>query len=349
MTKTQFHNPIIPSKSPSEKSIFKALVVKHDIDQKFTRKIKTRSIADLPEGEVLINVKYSSLNYKDALSASGNRGVTRNYPHTPGIDAAGIVEESKRSDFSVGDQVIVTGYDLGMNTSGGFGQYIRVPASWVVPLPSNLTLRESMIYGTAGFTAALSVYRLLDHGLTPKDGDILVTGASGGVGSIAVGILAREGFKITAVTGKAEAGQFMKALGAPKIIDRDQAVDTTGKLLLKAIWAGSVDTVGGEILATTIKSTKQRGVVTACGNVASPELPLNVYPFILRGVSLVGIDSAETGMNLRRLLWQKISAEWKLDKLNDIAIECTLDELNSYIEQILHGKIQGRVIVNLEK
>lgn len=328
---------------------FKALVVEQATDESFKRSIKQRSTTELPQGDILINVKYSSLNYKDALSASGNKGVTRNYPHTPGIDAAGIVVESFNPAFKTGDQVIVTGYDLGMNTSGGFGQYIRVPSEWVVPLPANLSLRESMIYGTAGFTAALSVYRLLEHGLKRDYGDVLVTGASGGVGSIAVGILAREGFKVTAATGKTEAGKFLLDIGASKIVRREDVTDTSGKLLLRGKWAGSIDTVGGGILATTIKSTKQRGVITTCGNVASPDLNLNVYPFILRGVSLVGIDSAETNMELRRLLWLKISSEWKLDKLNEIAIDCSLGDLNRYIELILRGKIKGRVVVNLDK
>ena len=328
---------------------FKALVVEQATDESFKRSIKQRSTTELPQGDILINVKYSSLNYKDALSASGNKGVTRNYPHTPGIDAAGIVVESFNPAFKTGDQVIVTGYDLGMNTSGGFGQYIRVPSEWVVPLPANLSLRESMIYGTAGFTAALSVYRLLEHGLKRDYGDVLVTGASGGVGSIAVGILAREGFKVTAATGKTEAGKFLLDIGASKIVRREDVTDTSGKLLLRGKWAGSIDTVGGGILATTIKSTKQRGVITTCGNVASPDLKLNVYPFILRGVSLVGIDSAETNMELRRLLWLKISSEWKLDKLNEIAIDCSLGDLNRYIELILRGKIKGRVVVNLDK
>jgi acrylyl-CoA reductase (NADPH) len=328
---------------------FRALVVEQTSESSFRRTIKQRSTADLPDGDVLINVRYSSLNYKDALSASGNKGVTKNYPHTPGIDAAGIVVESQSPEFKTGDQVIVTGYDLGMNTSGGFGQYIRVPSGWVVPLPDHLSLRESMIYGTAGFTAALSVYRLQQYGLKPGMGDILVTGASGGVGSIAVGILAREGFKVTASTGKSDVEKFLSDIGAAEIIGRQEVTDTSGKLLLRGRWAGSVDTVGGEILATTIKSTKQRGVITACGNVASPDLNLNVYPFILRGVSLVGIDSAESDMEFKRLLWLKISTEWKLDKLNDIAIDCSLDDLDHFIELILQGKIRGRVVVDLDK
>lgn len=326
---------------------FKAMVVTETAEKKFAREVTKKSLTDLPAGELLIEVKYSSLNYKDALSASGNKGVTRKYPHTPGIDAAGVVAESANAKFAPGDQVIVTGFDLGMNTAGGFGQYIRVPASWAVKLPENLSLKESMAYGTAGFTAALSVLRMQQHGLTKEQGEVLVTGASGGVGSFAVAILAKSGFHVVAATGKTGEKDFLTGLGAKEIISREDASDTSGRPLLKGRWAGVVDTVGGNILATAIKSTKYCGVVACCGNVASGDISLTVYPFILRGVSLLGIDSVECPMDARLLIWKKISQEWKLDLSRGLLSECPLEELDSKIDLILAGKIRGRVVVTL--
>ena len=326
---------------------FKAMVVSRTEDGKFTRKITTRELDSLPEGEVLLSVKYSSLNYKDALSAIGNSGVTRNYPHTPGVDAAGVVEDSESEGFEPGDKVIVHGYDLGMDTSGGFGQYIRVPAGWVVNLPEGLELKESMMYGTAGFTAAQSVLRIVEGGVEPEDGKILVTGATGGVGSMAVAILRKAGYSVTASTGKSDQGQFLTDLGAEEVIGREDLTDPSGKLLLKGQWAGVVDTVGGEMLATAIKSTRQRGVVTTCGNVASHELNINVYPFILRGVTLVGIDSASCPMKRRRLVWEKMSGEWKLDTFEQMCRTVSLEGLDPEIDIILKGGQVGRVLVDL--
>lgn len=327
---------------------FRAMVVQQTDDNKFSRSIVDRSLAELPPGEVLIRGMYSSLNYKDSLSATGNRGVTKNYPHTPGIDAAGVVEESISNDFHPGDEVIVTGYDLGMNTPGGFGQYIRVPADWVVRLPKNLTVRESMSYGTAGFTAALSVFKLCEHKLTSDQGEILVTGATGGVGSIAVSVLSKLGFEVVAASGKKDQKQFLLDLGAKEVLDREEVRDISGKPLLKPRWAGAVDTVGGDILATIIKSTKYGGIITCCGNVASPELRTTVFPFILRGVSLLGIDSANCPMPLRLQVWKKLSFEWNLEHLDRLVTEISLDELDIYIERILQGKQKGRVIINLQ-
>jgi acrylyl-CoA reductase (NADPH) len=330
-----------------DQKTFKALIVEETEDGAFTRRIGTRSIHDLPDGEVLVRVLYSSLNYKDALSATGHRGVTRIYPHTPGIDAAGIVEAASGGQFRPGDRVIVTSYDLGMNTSGGYGQYIRVPATWVVPLPENLSLRESMIYGTAGFTAALSIHRLQEQGVTPEQGEVLVTGATGGVGSLAVGILAKEDYQVVAATGKPEEAQFLLDLGAQKIVNRDEVRDTTGRPLLKERWAGAVDTVGGEYLTTILKSSQQGGAVTCCGLVASADLLTTVYPFILRGVSLLGIDSQNCPMATRQRIWEKLSGAWKLERLEHLASECTLEELEPEIEPILEGKRKGRMVVKL--
>jgi acrylyl-CoA reductase (NADPH) len=327
--------------------VFQAMVVHETAEGQFVRRIEDRSLADLPPGEVLIRVHYSSLNYKDALSASGHKGVTRAYPHTPGIDAAGVVEESVDGRFRPGDRVLVTGYDLGMKTPGGFGQYVRVPAEWVVELPGSLSLRESMIYGTAGVTAGLSVLKLQAHGVTPDQGEILVTGATGGVGSLAVGILAGDGYPVVAATGKLEAAQFLLDLGAREVVHRDEVCDVSGRPLLRGRWAGAVDTVGGEYLATALKSTRIDGAVTCCGLVASPDLPTTVYPFILRGVSLLGVDSQNCPMATRLRLWRKLAGEWKLANLDDLATECSLEGLEVEIERILEGKQRGRVVVDL--
>lgn len=328
---------------------FKAMVVQEAPDGKYIRQITDKSLDELPKGEVLIQVKYSSLNYKDGLSATGHRGVTKNYPHTPGVDAAGIVEQSFNDAFQPGDKVIVTSYDLGMNTSGGFGQYINVPASWVVPLPDNLSLKESMAYGSAGLTAGFSILKLHEHCITPDKGEILVTGATGGTGSFALAMLAKIGYQVVTVTGKMNEKQFLIDLGAKGIISREEATDTSGKPLLKGRWAGVVDSVGGEILSTAIRSTKSYGVVTSCGNVASPDLHINVYPFILRGITVVGIDSQSCPMDFRRRTWEKIANEWKLTFLDRQTSVCSLEELDVEIDRILAGKQKGRVIVDLTK
>ncbi|MDX9818544.1 MAG: YhdH/YhfP family quinone oxidoreductase [Desulfococcus multivorans] len=326
---------------------FKAMWVEEIERNRFKRTIIERTTDDLPDGDVLIRVRYSSLNYKDALSAVGNRGVTRKYPHTPGIDAAGTVEESRVDAVKAGDEVIVTSYDLGMNTPGGFGQYIRVPAAWVVPRPDGLSLRESMAFGTAGFTAGLSIH-YLTHGVSPDRGEILVTGATGGVGSLSVAMLARLGYSVTAATGKTDAADFLKAIGARDIISRSASLDTSEKPLLKGRWAGVVDTVGGEILATAIKSTDLHGTVTCCGNVASPKLSITVFPFILRGVRLIGIDSQNCPMDTRVRVWNKLAAEWRPANLDRMVREIPLADLDENIDIILKGGQKGRVIVNLD-
>ncbi len=328
---------------------FRALVVSERSGGEFERSVTTRRLADLPTNDTLIRVRYSSLNYKDALSAIGNRGVTRRYPHTPGIDAAGEIVESSSKEFEPGEEVIVTGYDLGMNTPGGFGQYIRVPAAWVVKKPDGLTLHESMVLGTAGFTAALSVHQLQRHAVTPEGGEVLVTGASGGVGCLAVAILGALGYTVVAATGKADARDWLMQLGAQQVLARDDVRDTSGKALLKERWAGVVDTVGGDILATAIKTTRRSGCVACCGNVASPELHTTVYPFILRGVTLQGVDSAEAPMPLRLQIWRNLASEWKPAPAAFAAIAhtVTLEQLSPMISAILQGKLRGRVVVDL--
>lgn len=329
-----------------QKGTFKAFVVSESEPKTFTREITTRTLDDLPQGEVLVKVSYSSLNYKDALSATGNKGVTRNYPHTPGIDAAGIVAESQSDLFKAGAEVIVTSYDLGMNTSGGFAEYIRVPAEWVVKRPAGLTLKEAMVYGTAGFTAGLSVNALI-HTVTPDQGRVLVTGASGGVGSVAVSILTKLGYDVAAVAGIEAEETFLKAIGAREIISREEAADTSGRPVLKARWAGAIDTVGGDILATAVKSTQYGGTITCCGNAASIDLPLNVFPFILRGVRLLGIDSQNCPMPKRTAIWEKLAGEWKLAGLEALSNEITLEQVEERIHLMLQGLNKGRTVVRL--
>jgi len=324
------------------------LVVSKTDENTFTREITERSISDLPEGEVLIRVHFSSLNYKDGLSCIGNPGVTRNYPHTPGIDASGKVTESSDSRFKEGDSVIVTGYDLGMNTSGGFGEYIRVPADWVVPLPEGMTFKEASIYGVAGFTAALSVDALQKHGVSPEQGEIVVTGSTGGVGSVSVALLSLLGYTVVASTGKKEESEFLQRLGASEIISREEVNDESKKPLLRERWAGAVDTVGGTTLAALLKAAKRGGAVAATGLVASSELSTTVFPFILRGVSLLGIDSGFTPTKLRLEIWNKLAGIWKIPQLEQLTIDCTLEELDPEIDKILAGGQRGRVVVNLQ-
>ncbi len=326
---------------------FKALVVEETEDGQFKRSIREWNIDKLPEHEVLVQVHFSSLNYKDALSATGHKGVTKQYPHIPGIDAAGIVKESSDNRFEKGDKVIVTSYDLGQNTPGGFGQYIRVPGDWVVPLPVGLSLFESMALGTAGLTAAIGVHHLKHNNVDPDDGPVLVTGATGGVGTMAISILSKLGYQVTAATGKTERESFLKSLGASSVIHRDEVQDQSEKPLLSARWAGGIDTVGGIMLDTALRQTKQGGTVACCGNVLGHELHTSVYPFILRGVNLAGIDSGYGPMELRKKLWEYLASSWKPAHLKKISQSCSLEELNQKIDQILEGKQVGRTVVDL--
>ncbi len=326
---------------------FKALQIRETENNTYTCDLVNRNIQDLPEGDVLIKVLYSSLNYKDALSASGNKGVTRTYPHTPGIDAAGIIEESHCDLFTKGSHVIVTGYDLGMNTSGGLSEYIRVPADWVVHCPDPLSLRDSMIYGTAGFTAALSVHRLIQSGISPEDGDILVTGATGGVGSLAISIMAHLGYDVYACTGKSEHTEFLEAIGAKGIISREDMDDASGKPMLKTRWSGVIDTVGGNLLTTALKMTKYNGCVTCCGNVAGAEFSSSIYPFILRGITLFGIDSVQCPMPLRQEIWDKLALTWKPTNLDNHVTEIDLEAVCDRLKTMLNGQSKGRSLVNI--
>lgn len=329
-----------------ENEKFKAFVIDEEGD-KYIRSIKTRSIKDLPAGDLLIKVHYSSLNYKDALSSIGNKGVTKNYPHTPGIDAVGTIVESNSTRFSINEEVIVTSYDLGMDTSGGFGQYIRVPASWAVKLPKGLSMKESMILGTAGLTATLLVLRLSER-VSPDQGNIVVSGATGGVGSLSVAILTKLGYHVVAITGKEQEKDFLFSLGAKEIILRKDFEEENPRPMLSAKFAGGIDTVGGSILENIIKSTQNMGIVACCGNAASPKLNLTVFPFILRGVSLIGIGTQDHPMPERKVAWNLLSTDWKPDKLMDMYTEVSLDGLSDTIDLILQGKIKGRTLVNLD-
>jgi putative YhdH/YhfP family quinone oxidoreductase len=306
-------------------------------------------IEDLPPGDLLIKVRYSSLNYKDALSATGNKGITKNYPHTPGVDAAGVIELSRSENFAVNDEVVITGNDLGMNTCGGFAEYIRVPAAWAIRKPAEFSFAESMAIGTAGFTAAIAIYKMQLIGQAPSMGPIVVTGSTGGVGSMAVSMLAKAGYEVIAVTGKSNAKEYLEHLGATKIESREFVNDQSGKSLLRPKWAGAIDTVGGNTLNTLLKGCMPDGSVVSTGLVDSPKLDATVFPFILNGVNLLGVGSAETPMIMRMIIWNKIATEWNIkDKIAAIAKEVSLEELNStYIDAILESKVMGRIVVKI--
>ncbi|MFZ6050638.1 YhdH/YhfP family quinone oxidoreductase [Halocola ammonii] len=326
---------------------FKALVVKENRDGSFSRSIANKKISDLPDHEVLIRVKYAGLNYKDALSASGHKGVTRKFPHTPGVDACGAVEHDASGNFKEGEEVICTSYDLGMNTHGGFAEYIRVPAAWVVKLPPAMTLEESMVMGTAAYTAGLALYKMQQSGQLPEMGEVVVTGASGGVGSMAVSILAKAGFEVIASSGKKDQYEFLKSIGAKRCVGREETDDDSGRPLIKPKWAGGIDTVGGNTLATLLKACDRNGNIATCGLVASPKLETTVYPFILNGVNLLGVDSAETPMAIRQLIWDRLANEWKVDHLDKLKTITTLEEIPGWMDKILKGETVGRVVAEM--
>ena len=307
--------------------------------------VETLSKGDLPPGDVLIEVDRSSLNYKDALATQAHPGVVRQLPHVPGVDCAGHVAESGSPEFSAGDPVLVTGYDLGSGSWGGYSAFVRVPAAWVVALPTGLMLRDAMTYGTAGFTAAQALGALQDRRIDPHRGEVVVTGASGGVGTFAVALLAKAGYHVVAVTGKPSAHETLKRLGAERILARQAVDDRSDQPLLATCWSSAVDTVGGNTLATLLRTTEHRGCVAACGLVAGVKLDITVYPFILRGVSLAGIDSAKCPMKERQEIWSKLAGEWKVDGLPDLATTIDLAGLDQKVQQILSGNIRGRVWV----
>ena len=326
---------------------YKALVTTED-NKTFSNSIQVKDLDFLPDNNTLIKVKYSSLNYKDALSASGNKGVTRSYPHTPGIDAAGVIEETTSKKFKKGDEVIVTGYDMGMNTFGGFGEFIKVPEEWIIKKPNNLSLSESMAFGTAGLTAGLCLRKLLQHGLKPDDGKVFVSGVTGGVGIISLMLFSKLGFEVTAITGKMNEKDLLINLGANEVIDRnDLDVDLVSPLQ-KPIYSGGIDAVGGKILSNLICSTSQRAAIACCGMVGGLSLDTSIFPFILRGLSLFGIDSAESLLEVKEEVWKSFSSDWKLENIDQNIKNISLDELPTEIEKILKGKQIGRVRVVYE-
>jgi len=323
---------------------FKAYWVEESENESFSSHIKQVPFSALPNNAVLVKVHYSSLNYKDGLSASGNKGVTKSYPFIPGIDAAGEVIKDKSSKFSPGDKVIITGYDLGMNTFGGFGEYIRVPAEWIVPLPKKLSLLQSMIIGTAGYTAAYGIKRLQRELITPESGSVLVSGATGGVGSMAVYLLSKLGYSVIAATGKMDQKGLLQLLGANNVIHRDKIYPEKKSLLNSGIYAGAIDTVGGEMLEALIPQMTQDGAIACCGNILGHTLNTNIYPFILRGVSLLGIDSGITKMPFRLKVWKMLSS-FDFDFPRDAYKVVSLQELEDEIHTILAGKQVGRVVL----
>lgn len=320
-----------------------------EADKKFEASWVEQSDADLPDGDVLIEVSYSSVNYKDALSASGNRGVTKEYPHTPGIDAAGVVLESSDSGFAKGDEVVVFGYDLGMNTSGGYGQHIRVPAAWVLKKPAGISAAEAMAWGTAGFTAALSVQKLERAGISPDKGPVLVTGATGGVGSVAVSLLSKLGYSVVALSGKADKNDWLESLGAKRIVTRDDVLALKGKAMAKPVYQAAVDTVGGDMVSAILPQLMPEGAVTTCGMIAGVKVEASVFPFILRGVSLLGVDSVEIPRADKQAVLDKAANGWKLDSLESMTTEIGRNELPDVLARIIKGEGVGRYRVNLNK
>ena len=326
---------------------FNALIVNKQEEQ-FTVKIKQLKLTDLPNGEVLIRVHYSSVNYKDSLATIPNGNIVNTYPFVPGIDLAGVVVSSEDARFRAGDEVIATSYEIGVTHFGGYSEYARIPAQWVVPVPKGLTLKEAMIIGTAGFTAALSVWRLQENNSSPEKGKVLVTGATGGVGSFAVSILSTLGFNVEASTGKESEQAYLKKIGANTIVSREEVYDGKIRALGKQKWAAAVDPVGGEPLASLLSQIQYGGSVAVSGLTAGTKLPTTVFPFILRGVNLLGIDSVNCPMETRVKIWNHLATDFKPKNLEElIQQEVTLDHLPEVLPTLLKGQARGRILVKL--
>jgi len=326
---------------------FKALVV-DKTESDFTVNVKKIKLQDLPPGDVLIKVSYSSVNYKDGLASTPDGKIVRSYPFIPGIDLSGVVARSNDSRFKAGDEVIATSYEIGVSHYGGFSEYAQIPADWVVPLPEGLSLKEAMVYGTAGFTAALSVQRLEENGLTPNNGKVLVTGATGGVGSIAVTILAHRGYHVVASTGKQSEHDFLIELGASEILSREDVTGQKIRALDKQLWAAAVDPVGGKTLASILSKITYNGSVAVSGLTGGGDVQTTVFPFILRGVNLLGIDSVYCPMETRIALWKRMATDFKPEHLLKVMNkEVSLDELPIYLSSILKGEARGRIIVKI--
>lgn len=330
-----------------ETTSFFALVVDQN-DGNFEINMQTIGVEDLQKGEVLIKVQFSSLNYKDALACIPNGKVVQSYPHIPGVDLSGTVISSQDPRFQKGQRILVTGFGLGVSHFGGFSQFARVPAEWIVPLPESLELDEAMIIGTAGFTAALSIERLEHNGLHPQNGPVLVTGSTGGVGSFAVAMLATKGYQVVASTGKEEEHDFLYSLGASEIIHRDEVNPNQIRPLSKQRWAGAIDPVGGRSLAFILSSMQYGGSVAVSGLTGGGEFSATVHPFILRNINLLGIDSVNYPIELRKTLWERIGVDMKQTNLiRRIGYRIQLREVPNYIPKILSGQIRGRVIIEL--
>lgn len=304
------------------------------------------SLNDLAPGEVVIETHYSSVNYKDALAATGAGKVIRRFPCVGGVDVAGIVSSSSDARYKVGDAVLVTGYDMGVAHDGGYAEFVRVPADWVVPLPVNISLFESMALGTAGFTAALAIHRLEQNELAPARGKVLVTGATGGVGSLAITMLAQLGYHVVAMTGKDSEHEYLKALGACEILPRSAIDMNSPRPLEKAQWAGALDAVGGTTLAWLTRSMQQDGAIASFGNAGGVELHTTVFPFILRGVKLLGVDSAATLMPLRKQIWQRLAGDLCPQNLAQIAHEVPFAQMPQVFPKLLRGEMRGRTVVD---
>lgn len=326
---------------------FDALVVNKQEEQ-FSVEIQKLTLSDLPEGEVLIRVHYSGVNYKDSLASIPNGNIVNSYPFVPGIDLAGVIVTSEDPRFQEGDEVIATSYEIGVSHFGGYSEYARIPAQLVVPLPNGLTLKEAMIIGTAGFTAALSVQRLEENHVSPEKGKVLVTGATGGVGSIAVAILSKLGYQVEASTGKEFEHEYLKKLGATTIVPREEVYDGKIRALGKQKWAAAVDPVGGEPLASLLSQIQYGGSVAVSGLTAGTKLPTTVFPFILRGVNLLGIDSVYCPMETRLKTWNRLATDFKLANVEElIQQEVTLKQLPEVLPTLLKGQARGRILVKI--
>ncbi|MDA3910166.1 MAG: YhdH/YhfP family quinone oxidoreductase [Bacteroidales bacterium] len=328
-----------------DKPTFRAFRVEEK-NGKFVSSVQEMEFKPLADDSILVKVHYSSLNYKDALSATGNKGVTKNYPHTPGIDAVGTIEKSNSKTLKPGEKVIITSYDLGMNTDGGFAEYIQVPSEWAIKLPEKLTMKEAMIFGTAGLTAGMSVLRLTEL-VNPEDGKIAVSGGTGGVGALSISILSKLGYSVVAITGKEKERDYLIKLGAKEILLRSEIENFDKKPMLKPQFAGAIDTVGGVILENIIKTIGSTGAVTCCGNVASSKLNTSIFPFILRGVSLIGIDSQNYPMKYRKKVWEMLADKWKPKQIKDTYNTIELEDLQNKIELMLNGQLKRRNILKL--
>ncbi len=328
---------------------FNALVVEETSDAKVTASIQQLTEEQLPAGNVTVSIEYTTVNYKDALCLTPNNGLVRKYPHVPGIDFAGTVESSDDSRYKPGAKVILTGWRVGETHWGGFAQKARVNADWLVPLPDGLTTKQAMAIGTAGFAAGLAVVALEDHGLEPGQGEVLVTGAAGGVGSIATAILGNLGYEVAAVTGRSETEAYLKSLGASRIVARRDIDTVSRKPLESETWAGCVDAVGGEMLARVIGQLNYGASVAAVGLAGGAKLPTSVIPFLLRGVNLLGIDSVMQPFEKRAAAWERIANDLPLDKLCEMSTDATLVDLPRLGKEILKGKVRGRVVVDVNR